>query len=512
MARYKPYDVKQVTLVSVSFQDQILSGSFEYALNEIIDNHIDMTPFEARYQNDKTGCLAYDPAILLKIVLFGYYKGIISSRRLAEACERNVQFKALTADTQPHFTTIADFVSTLDKEIVGVFREVLIYADVLGLIGKQTFAIDGCKLPSNASKEWSGTHAELLRKQKKYQAAAKKIVERHCSRDIKEKQSPMAEQDDKKLSTFKEKISKIKTFLKSHSRNVGPSGNERKSNITDPQSAKMSTNHGVIQGYNGIAVVDEKQQIIVFAQAHGEGQESHLLKPTLESTREELKACEISEEIFKQTKIVTDAGYHSKESVSYVEEQGIDAYMADRSYRKRDPAFVDYGRYKERFRKENRRRQMRTRTERFTRQDFLYDKINETCRCPAGHVLYRDGKTINIRGFIGIRFRAGKRLCGPCPLRGQCFKTPQTTEVKHVTIFIGREQEKQDTPIERMKRKFDTLYGRFVYNKRIAIVEPVFGNIKNKGMDRFTLRGKKKVNVQWQLFSLVHNIEKMVQA
>jgi hypothetical protein len=60
-----------------------------------------------------------------------------------------------------------------------------------------------------------------------------------------------------------------------------------------------------------------------------------------------------------------------------------------------------------------------------------------------------------------------------------------------------------------MKRKFDTLFGRFLYNKGIAIVEPVFGNLKNKRMDRFTLRGKKKVNTQWQLFSLVHNIEKM---
>ncbi len=115
-----------------------------------------MRPFEARYKNDETGRLAYDPAILLKIVLFGYYKGMTSSRRLAEACERNVQFMALTADTQPHFTTIADFVASMHQEVAGVFRDVLIYADALGLIGKDTFAIDGCKLASNASKEWSG--------------------------------------------------------------------------------------------------------------------------------------------------------------------------------------------------------------------------------------------------------------------------------------------------------------------------------------------------------------------
>ena len=72
----------------------------------------------------------------------------------------------------------------------------------------------------------------------------------------------------------------------------------------------------------------------------------------------------------------------------------------------------------------------------------------------------------------------------------------------------GPEEAKQ-SPIEKMRRKFDTLFGRFIYNQRIAIVEPVFGNVKNKGIDRFTLRGKKKVKTQWQLFSLVHNIEKI---
>src|SRR5688572_11018013 len=311
MARYKPYDVNQVTLIPVSFPDQILPGSFEYALNEIVDEHIDLRCFEARYQNDETGCLAYDPAILLKIVLFGYYKGMISSRRLAEACERNVQFKALTADSQPHFTTIADFIARMDKEVVGVFRDVLIYADFLGLIGQETFAIDGCKLPSNASKEWSGTHDELKNKQQKYEAAAKQILARHRQRDDKEKLNPIAEQDDKKLATYKYKIEKIKSFLKSNTKNIGPSGNERKSNITDPHSAKMSTNHGVIQGYNGVAVVDEKHQIVVKAQAHGEGQEAHLLKPMLDSTREEIKAAKISQDIFKQAKVTADAGYHS---------------------------------------------------------------------------------------------------------------------------------------------------------------------------------------------------------
>ena len=104
----------------------------------------------------------------------------------------------------------------------------------------------------------------------------------------------------------------------------------------------MSTSHGVIQGYNGVAVVDEKHQIIVNAEAHGEGQEAHLLQPMLESAREELKAANIAQDIFQQTKVIADAGYHSNVSVSYTQENGIDAYIADRSHRQRDPAFLDY--------------------------------------------------------------------------------------------------------------------------------------------------------------------------
>ena len=511
MARYKSYDVNQVTLIPVSFPDQILPGSFEHALNEIVDEHIDLRPFEARYQNDDTGCLAYDPAILLKIVVYGYYKGIISSRRLAEACQRNVVFKALSADTQPHFTTVADFVASLHKEIAGVFRDVLIYADALGLIGKETFAIDGCKLSSNASKEWSGTHEELRKKQEKYEAAAKKIVARHRDRDDKEKISPMAEQDDKKLATYKRKIEKIRDFLKTSKKNIGPSGNERKSNITDPESAKMSTSHGVIQGYNGVAVVDEKHQIIVNAEAHGEGQEAHLLEPMLESTRQEFKAAKISPDVFEQTKVAADAGYHSGASVAYTQEKGIDAYIADRSHRQRDPAFADYDRHKIRFRKDK-RRYYGIDSQRFTAKDFIYDEKDRSCRCPAGNRLYGNGTNIKIHGFIAMKFRGAKSVCGPCILRERCLKTPETTETKQMTIFIGRTDQTKDSPIEKMKRKFDTLFGRFIYNKRIAIVEPVFGNLKNKGMDRFTLRGKKKVNTQWRLFSLVHNIEKIATA
>ena len=86
MARYKPYSYAQGKLIPVYFEKQILPGTFEYSLNHIIDNELDLSIFDERYRNEETGATAYDPKILLKIVLFAYSRGIVHSRRIAKAC------------------------------------------------------------------------------------------------------------------------------------------------------------------------------------------------------------------------------------------------------------------------------------------------------------------------------------------------------------------------------------------------------------------------------------------
>ena len=112
MARYKEYSYEQTKLIPIAFSQQILPGTFEYTLNYLIDNEFDLSPFEQRYHNDETGAPAYDPAILLKIVLYAYARGIVSSREIEQSCRENIIFMALSADTHPHFTTIADFISS----------------------------------------------------------------------------------------------------------------------------------------------------------------------------------------------------------------------------------------------------------------------------------------------------------------------------------------------------------------------------------------------------------------
>jgi len=90
---------------------------------------------------------------------------------------------ALSGDTRPHFTTIADFISTMDKEIVKLFLEVLLVCDDQGLIGKEMFAIGGCKLPSNASKQWSRTRADFEKKATKMEKAIGRMLAKHREQD-----------------------------------------------------------------------------------------------------------------------------------------------------------------------------------------------------------------------------------------------------------------------------------------------------------------------------------------
>ena len=147
MARYKHIDTSP-RFLAVDLTLQLLPGSFEHALDYLIDNELDLSAFDTRYQNDKTGAGAYSPAILLKVILFAYSQGIVSSRQIARACRDHVTFIALSADQAPHFSTIADFVSSVGDDARTLFTQILAICDRQGLIGREMFAIDGVKLPS----------------------------------------------------------------------------------------------------------------------------------------------------------------------------------------------------------------------------------------------------------------------------------------------------------------------------------------------------------------------------
>ena len=111
-------------------------------------------------------------------------------------------------------------------------------------------------------------------------------------------------------------------------------------------------------------------------------------------------------------------------------------------------------------------------------------------------------------GYAAVKFRGSKSACGSCELRTRCLKYPDRTASRQVAFFNGATR-KPETFTQMMKRKIDTVVGKAVYSRRIATVEPVFGHLRNIGLDRFTLRGERKVDAQWKLYCIVHNLLKI---
>ncbi|MFC1579879.1 IS1182 family transposase [Thermodesulfobacteriota bacterium] len=499
MAKYKRYDYSQQVLIPVSLQDQLIPGTLEFAIHTLVESRVDTSIFDDRYQNDETGRLAYDPKILLKIVLLGYSRGLVSSRKIERACRENVTFMALCCGQQPDHSTIATFVSCMKDEIMPLFRDVLLVCEEMKLLGGTFFALDGSKLPSNASKEYSGKHSDLNRKKEKIEKKVEQLLkeqEQSDKRDDDDGQGgPSSGLSNRKrqIERLQRKAERIEKFLTDKEPKIGRQGREIKSNITDNESANMMTSHGTIQGYNGQALVDKEKQVIVHAEAFGEGQDQHHIPPMLDGAKKNMKELGHGEDYFKEKILVADVNYHGPENLNRCDDEHLDAYIPDNDFRKRDPRFATQDRW-------------RKKTKQFTLKDFQHNEAADEYICPQGKSLKRKAKRIIRDGIIARLYKADEGDCRHCKLRSQCLRGKKARR-RSLSVPTGRVSGHLT---KEMAEKIDTEKGRQIYHQRIAIVEPVFANIKSmKRLDRFTLRSKIKVNIQWVLYCMVHNIEKI---
>jgi len=507
MARYRQYDYNQLIMVPVSLEDQLIPGTLEYAIHHVIEERLDLSNFDDRYCNDETGRRAIAPKVLIKIVLFGYSRGMISSRSLERACFENITFMALACGQKPDHSTIAAFVSSMDNEIELLFTKVLLICEEEGLLSGTHFSLDGLKLSSNASKEWSGTFADLKKKQEALERKVKEAVREHRVTDKREGNENVSDQlrREKRIERLRQKVDRIEKFLSDNEPKIGSSGKEIQSNVTDNESAKMATSHGVLQGYNANAIVDEKHQIVLHAAAFGKGEYSSNMVPMLEGAKEKLEAIGWKEPL-KERQISADTGYYSVKNLEVCKEHEVDAYVPDPQFRKRDIRFADAGRHRRSV--DKRKEKYKSKKRWFSVEDFKMDDHSGKLICPAGHGLYISNRNfITAVGYKAIAYQAPKTACCDCRLRSKCLRKPETVS-RQVHVFYGK---RPGSITDEMKQKIDTAEGCHIYSKRLGIVEPVFGNIRAcKKMDRFTLRGQIKVNIQWVLYCLVHNIEKII--
>jgi transposase len=496
MAKYKNYDYSQSLLIPVSLKDQLMPGTLEFAIHTLVEERLDVSVFDGNYQNDETGRRAYDPKILLKIVLLGYSRGLISSRQIERACCENVTFMAMSCNQRPDHSTVAAFVSSMKDQILPLFRDILLVCEQEDLLGGTFFALDGIKLRSNASMEWSGKISALSKKQQKIEQKVKELLEDQVKADLDNNiESGDILNREKKIEKLKKQADRIEKWLKENDAKISPTtGKELQSNVTDNESAKMKTSHGTIQGYNGQALVDKKHQVVVHAEAFGNGQDNAHLSPMIDGAKENIKKIGQPEDYFEDKILAADSNYHNQTTLEKCQEEKLDAYIPDLQFRNRDSRFAT--------RPKNRPKK----SKKYVLEDFKHNKVEDCYICPNGKILKLALKKIVRNRNVYRQYLADEKDCKTCSLKGQCFYR-RNTKRRSLDVPIGAAENNFS---KAMQEKVDSDKGRKIYPQRMAVVEPVFANIRTqKRLDHFTLRSKIKVDIQWMLYCMVLNIEKI---
>jgi hypothetical protein len=357
-----------------------------------------------------------------------------------------------------------------------------------------------CKRPSSASKEWSGTFKELKKKRNKLKAKLQQVMHEHIRQDkLANADTDKPQHQEQRLL---QQVERLNEFLQEEEPKIGKSGNETQSNVTDNESAKMPSSHGVIQGYNAQALVDEKHQVIVHAETGG-SQDHNNLAPMLQGGKKNLQAVGKKPDYFQGKQFTADSNYYCLANLALCQTEQLEAYIPDLQFRKRDPRFLEQQRFKNGV---HTRRRSTKRETKFTEADFRVDAFRQVYVCPQGKILNRGARSQRNRHRVYDIYRARPQDCVVCPVRSQCLHKP-TTSRRFLSIQVG---SLHPNLIEDMKARIDTPEGRKIYARRLAIVEPVFANLRvQKRLDHFTLRSKAKVDIQWKLFALVHNIGKI---
>ena len=508
MARYKETDNSQGQFLTVNLKEQIMRGTFEWTVDHII-NRTDLLLFENKYKNDEKGAAAYHPKVLLKIILFCYSRGIITSRKIERACRENIIVKALAEDSEPDHDTIAAFISTNNEEVSDLFTKILFKCSELKLITGEMFAIDGCKLPSNASKECSGKIEELKKKRDKLRKYIGRVIKQHRELDKDEKAAKhqrkyaktMGSRKDRKarqLKRLNKKLDRMDKFLETAEPKKGLSIYEVQSNITDNESGLIKSSKGYIQGYNGVTIADSGSQIIITAEVTGSGPESGIFPEMLDQLEESMKKITGKEKPLKKSLVEGDTGFFSEQNLQEAKKRNIEVLIPDQQFRQRDPYFA-----------QKKQEKVKERKQKFGIEDFKYNEKENSYTCPAGNILTHQCHQ-KLRNNTGHKYLAKSGVCKNCRLLEKCVHVKGSKNPRRALYIADKRYEENLS--EEMRKKIDEPAYRELYSRRQQIVEPVFSDITYcKGMNRFTLRTKRKVTTQWKLYCMVHNIGKCIK-
>ncbi len=478
MERFRKYEPNQQVFVTIDPLETFGQNSFEIFLVTII-NELNISGFWP--QQDRGGESPYNPRTMLGIILYGFCRGIFTSRKLEKACRNDLGFMYISGHNTPDHAAICRFLQRHRDRLKEIFRQIIYLAYKKGFIDYKTLALDGTKIRANASKIFTGTLADFRKRLKSIEQSIEKAINR-----LESNTESDSMEFEIKLTEVKREQERISEFLSNSTEILNLKGKEKKQNITDPDCRMMlfpdSTVH---EAYNAQACVDSIGGLIVATDVSQAENDRKLLTPML------TEVIHPEESNVIPGKILADAGYWDPQELTTAVEDGYEVYVPS-------PANANpfsQGKKKNKWEMSN----------------FETGDSGVFGTCPGGQrVKARDKLRVfsnKDKGGPFYIFRLKKdTCCSECQMKDQCWKTLKTSRIVVVTVSkVDHYQVTKDLEQQLMSKE-----GKKIYSRRMPLIERTFAEIKaNLGFRRFLRRYKESVQMEWIMVCMAFNLRRM---
>jgi transposase len=348
---FRPYHPDQSFLLPPNPRDWLPEKHLAYFISDTIDS-LDLRPFYKPYEGDGRRKQPYEPAMMLKVLVYAYASGTYSSRKIARKIHEDIAFRVLAAGNFPAYRTISDFRKNHLSDFETVFVQLVRIAQELGLVKLGTLAIDGSKVKANASKHKAMSYDRMIAEEKRILGDIRILTKRAKKADAHEDEkygmegigddipAEISRREDrlKKIQDAKARVEeRQKKADRAKGRNddddqdspgrgrpfkrrFGEPKGKAQDNFTDPESRIMKTSKGFEQCYNGQVAVDQEAQLIVATDVTQKASDVQEMKPLLDRVRKNTRQT--------PKRFLADAGYASEDNFKSLCRRGIDGYVS----------------------------------------------------------------------------------------------------------------------------------------------------------------------------------------
>jgi len=455
-------DRSQVQLLPPCFEDYVKAEAPVRFIDAFVEG-LDLGGLGfTRAQAAATGRPPYHPADLLKLYLYGYLNRIRSSRRLEAEASRNLELMWLLRNVRPDFKTIADFRKDNRGAFKPLFKQFNLLCRKLELFGAELVAIDGSKFKAVNN---IGRHYTQEQLRELVQKIEKRVEDYLSQLDQKDSEAqgiaetPSREELQEKMDLLKTRQGKYEGLLQE----MADAGQSEVS-LSDPDSRGQKK---VGVGYNVQVAVDAKHHLIVEPEVVQDANDRGQLGSMAAAAKAELGV--------DRLKAVADAGYHEAGGLETCEQDNIETYVSE-------PGGTSG--------------QTNSGQAVYPKEAFKYDPDADRYQCPAAHHLER-GYEGQSKGKERIYYY-NTGACRACPQKKSCT----TAAYRKISRLVN------EAVVERQAAR--TAANPQIIKSRKAIVEHVFGTLRNWEHDCFLMRGLEKVRAEFSLSALTYNLRRVL--